>query len=978
MKNNLLKKVLRNTAAKLIAAFLMSGAVQESHAVVFLWNNTGSNWTSPTSWTNGVQPSFTSSSTTTDEITFGNYGANNNTVILTSTRAAKNITFSTNANPYLINSFNGAQTLSSSGGITNNSTAIQTFNILVENANNSNTWFQTSGGSLVFNNNVGLTTASSSTARTLTLAGGGTFTFNAGITQGLSTGGKLSINNAGGIVNLNAANTMGGGTVISAGTVNISNSQALGTGIVELGATTGTTYGNSILNNTKGSALTLTGLTGVLWSGTTPAGIQIGTSSSTAANNIDFGNGLVTTTTSRQMNIAGTGVTISMGTLTTTGTGNGYTFQFDGTGNTIDLDGWKISSAATPSQNVIHQLKGTANLNMGTIENGTAGWVNGIEVNGGGVNRFTGNNTYTGTTSYLNGSNIVIGDNSAATGAVSVAGASGSGKMPYLRLDNVNGISSSSIISGSTSTSTTGTIDFNGGTNYVFNSFGGNNMFFTNSYNQAATVTFTNAANTVTSSAAGSGGRQLINNSTNLTIVFNGNVDIGSSSTGLSDTFGGAGDWNIKGGASSTTVGSVRGLNKTGTGKLTLEGVSSYNGDTTISGGTLLVTSGGSIIGSTAQLSGGLLDARGTIGDVVQNGGVFDLRGTAGTFTLFTGTANVFSGGTLGSSSLNGGTLLDSGSIGNTVVGVGSTLDIKSGGTASKVTANGGTLLISGSTLQTEVNSGTATVNTGGNGGSTTINGSTLDVYGSIAANTINAGGRLNIKTGGTATGTSTVGGGTLLVEGTAGTVVVNSGTATVNSGGTIGSTTINGSLLSVNGNAGDVLVNTGGTLGGSGSVQGLTLNGGTVAPGNSPGLLTAYELNGSNGTFQFQLGAPTTRGTTYDAINVSTLLTLGASTSWTFETLDNYSFQMNDSYDLFNFASIEASAFDVNTLLAALPNLDTANSNLKWDANSFTTDGVVNVIPEPSTFSLLLGGGIVLIGLRIVRRNKCKLPTRF
>jgi autotransporter-associated beta strand protein len=839
MKINLTKRLLKSTAAKLIAAFLMSGAVQESQAVTFLWNNTGSNWTSPTSWTNGVQPSSTSSSTTTDDIQFGNYGANNNTVILTSPRAARNITFLTNANAYQINSFNGTQTMSSSAGITNNSTATQTFNILVENANANNTWYQTSGGSLIFNNAIGLTTASSSTARTLTLAGGGTFTFNAGITQGLSTGGKLLINNAGGIVNLNAANAMGGGTVISAGTVNISNSQALGTGIVELGATTGTTYGSSILNNTKGSALTLTGLTGVLWSGTTPAGIQIGTSSSTAANNIDFGNGLVTTTTSRQMNIAGTGVTISMGTLTTTGTGNGYTFQFDGTGNTIDLDGWKISTAATPSQNVIHQLKGTANLNMGTIENGTVGWVNGIEVNGGGINRLTGNNTYTGTTSFLNGTNIISGNNSAAIGAVSVAGSSGSGKMPYLRLDNVNGISSSSIISGSTSTTTVGTIDFNAGTNYMFNSYGGNNMIFTNSYGQASVVTFTNAANIITSSAGNSGGRSLLNNSTNLTVVFNGNVDIGSTSTGLSDTFGGAGDWNVKGGVFSTTVGSVRGLNKTGTGRLTLEGISSYNGDTTISGGTLLVATNSSITGSSAQLSGGTLDVRGTIGAVTQTGG-------------------------------------------------------------------------------------------------------------------------------------------TLLVSGTAGTTIVNSGTATVNSGGIIGSTTINGSLLSVNGSAGDVLINTGGTLGGSGSVQGLTLNGGTVAPGNSPGLLTAYELNGSNGTFQFQLGAPTTRGTTYDAINVSTLLTLGASTSWTFETLDNYSFQMNDSYDLFNFESIEASTFDVNTLLAALPNLDTANSNLKWDANSFTTDGVVNVIPEPSTLSLLLGGASVLIGLRIVRRNKCKLPTRF
>ena len=139
MKNNLLKKVLKSTAAKLIAAFLMSGAVQESHAVVFLWNNTGTNWTSATSWTNGVQPSSTSSSTTTDEIQFGNFGASNNTVVLTSTRAARNITFLTNANPYLINSFNGTQTLSSSGGITNNSTATQTFNINLENANGKKT-----------------------------------------------------------------------------------------------------------------------------------------------------------------------------------------------------------------------------------------------------------------------------------------------------------------------------------------------------------------------------------------------------------------------------------------------------------------------------------------------------------------------------------------------------------------------------------------------------------------------------------------------------------------------------------------------------------------------------------------------------------------------------------------------------------------------------------------------------------------------
>jgi autotransporter passenger strand-loop-strand repeat protein len=292
---------------------------------------------------------------------------------------------------------------------------------------------------------------------------------------------------------------------------------------------------------------------------------------------------------------------------------------------------------------------------------------------------------------------------------------------------------------------------------------------------------------------------------------------------------------------------------------------------------------------------------------------------------------------------------------------------VKTEGTSSKATVNGGTLLVSGSVAETIVNTGTATVNSGGNSGTTTVNGSTLDIYGRTGASTVNTGGILNVKSGGSLLGTSTVGGGTLLVDGTAGRVIVNSGTATVNVGGAIDSTTVNSGLLSVNGSAGDVLVNTGGTLGGSGSVQGLTLNGGTVAPGNSPGLLSAYELNGSNGTFQFQLGAPTTRGITYDAINVTSALTLGANTNFTFETLDNYVYADGNTYDLFDWGSADMSAFNVSVLEAALPTL---NSNeLVWDTTSFTTDGLVSVIsnvPEPSTLQMF---GLGLISLLACRR---------
>jgi autotransporter-associated beta strand protein len=672
MKNNLLKKVLKSTAAKLIAAFLMSGAVQESYAVTFLWNNTGTQWTSPTSWTNGVQPASTSSSTTTDEIQFGNFGANNNTVVLTSSRAARNITFVTNANPYLLNSFNGAQILSSSGGITNNSTAIQTFNISLENANGNNTWFQTAGGGLVFNNVASLTTANSGTSRVLTLAGDGAFTFNNELKQGgSSTAGKV-LYTGNGTVTFNGTNTLGGVTlgggfeIKGGGTVNVNGGTGVGQGLVTIAAATGTTNGPKLVINTT--------------------------------------NGL----------------------------------------------------------SVANSFKGSSSAStMGTLD--------------------------------------LLGVNPDAT------------------------------------------------TTFIVNQYQGNNMSFTNHGGGKTLLQFTNLANTLSSSTDTSGGRRLINNSTNLTVQFDGTLDIGST-VADANTIGGVGDFLFKG-SLLNTASALRGLTKTGTGTTTFEAINSYNGDTTVQEGKLLVNTTGSILSSSSIVSGGTLQVKGVAGGVI----------------------------------LNSGSLL-----------------VDSGGTV----------------------------------------------------------------------GSITVGGGTLLVSGTAGTTTVNSGTATVNVGGVIGSTTINGSLLSVNGSAGDVLVNSGGKLGGSGSVQGLTLNGGIVAPGNSPGLLTAYELNGSNGTFQFQLGAPTTRGTTYDAINVTTLLTLGANTAFTFETLDNYTYAMGDVYDLFDFASIDVSAFDDAVLLAALPDLDTVNSNLKWDVNNFNSDGVANVVPEPSTFSLMFGGLAGLIALKLMRRR--------
>ena len=191
-------------------------------------------------------------------------------------------------------------------------------------------------------------------------------------------------------------------------------------------------------------------------------------------------------------------------------------------------------------------------------------------------------------------------------------------------------------------------------------------------------------------------------------------------------------------------------------------------------------------------------------------------------------------------------------------------------------------------------------------------------------------------------------GAGTLLLAGTN----TYSGITTVDSGTLI----VNGFLSSSN-----TIVSVGATLAGSGILQAVTLQGGTLAPGNSPGLLTMISLNATYGNFNFELGAPATRGVTYDALNVSSLLTLGNNTTWTFSVHNNYAFQLNDTYDLMDWGALDASTFDSNTLQAALPDLDTANTGLTWDINSFTTNGTIGVIPEPSAASLMVLGGAVL-----------------
>jgi autotransporter-associated beta strand protein len=704
------KKLSHSLAIGILQIGILLSSISEGFSQTtnyFTWNNSTTTWSTSTAWSPTGGPQSSSASLNTNVAVFAATGAGNNTVLLGSDRTVYGLIFTNGANAYTLSSVSTPKQLDimSNIGLQNVSGQNQIFNLSVAN-NGTGLWTNSAGSTTTFNSGFNLTTASSSANRTLTLGGAGTWnvvsaianggTATAGAVTVTATGtttlagnnlydGLTTMNAVGGTLTLSGNNSgAAGGVTLTTGTLNLNNANALGTGLLTMGATTGSSIGSSIINNTSGGALTYSGHSGVLWTGVSPAGIQFGTSASTSANNMDFGTGLVTAGTDRAMKIAGTGVTISMGTLTTSGTAASYTYKIDGAGNTLDLDGWRISGAASPAQAVQHKISGTANVNIGTIENGTGAFANGVGFNSDGVTRLTGNNTYTGATEFTgSGTNIISGNNSAAVGNVTIAGTSGSGKTPVVRLDNVNGISSSSSLLGASGSAQTGTLDLRAAGDFTLNSFGtvtkeGNNMIFTNSSGSQKTLVFTAANNYIT--LAASGGKTLYNNSANLLLDFNGNVEIGGESAGgEATTFAGAGNFNVDSNLTDTGTGGARILRKTGDGTLTLQGLANnIRGSTLVETGTLdlygnLTASTGIVVSTSGtSANSGVRTANATINvredasllssstTTVWSRGNLIVNGTAGAVVLENN--GLLSGaGTVGAVTLKSGSLLNPG-----------------------------------------------------------------------------------------------------------------------------------------------------------------------------------------------------------------------------------------------------------------------------------------------------------------------------
>jgi len=351
-----------------------------------------------------------------------------------------------------------------------------------------------------------------------------------------------------------------------------------------------------------------------------------------------------------------------------------------------------------------------------------------------------------------------------------------------------------------------------------------------------------------------------------------------------------------------------------------------------------------------------LVDA-GSTGNLIQNGGRV-LVGTSNKKDIILG----FGSGGTGRYELNGGTLELTGEIlMGTNSPAGGTL-VLDGGTLRSSAGVGRTSFI-GSNVVTQVGANGAVIEVANAGVTNTIQSSLLAASGSSGGlNKTGAGGLVLTASNGY-TGATTIAAGVLAVS-SAGSIQSSTNTI-VNSSAT----------LLMNGTGGRTEVNSGGTLMGSGTLGDVVLNGGTLAPGNSPGLLTAASLDASSaGKFFFEIGAPTSRGITYDAINVSGLLTMSSSTLFDFSAWNSYVFQASDTYDLLDWGTADfgsgATAFDSSTLLTSLNQDLGLGAGLQWDVSTFTADGKITVaVPEPSSGALLFMGFAMLMGIRALRR---------
>ena len=708
----------------------------------------------------------------------------------------------------------------------------------------------------------------------------GNYTFN-----GSTIAGPGALTKSGtAALTINTSNSYSGGTTLNAGTLNLGNISALGTGTFTINAGT--------IDNTSGSAMQLSNNIPQVWAGNFTF---------TGSNSLDLGTGGVTLNANPTINVAANSLTV--GGAIANGTGSALTKSGTGTlvlssttstytGNTT-INGGAVIVVSAP---VATTTASTSSL--GSTASGSVTVASGATLDLGGTGSNIANGVYFGTKQFF-----ISGSGVGGLGAIVNTGTTGTAPAAQQ-----NAISKLTLLADST---IGGTARWDLRNNSPVLDLNGFNL------TKTGTAQFTLVSATIENSGMSSNTLEaasglLAIESTAATVGNNGSIVIDSGANlGFFRNSGGGLLWPI----------TLKGNNVVGSEDVTLATVAApfvLQGDITFEpiGGSVPIQTGsnpltltGNISESPGPSSVSFIGNNKTIlsGSNNWTGGTFI---KSGTFTLGSDTA--FPANTalvMGDATISGIGTLDLGGFGanvsslTTANGGGSNVIANSSTTAnSTLTFTTGTSTFDG-TIQDSVNGGTKTTAlaissgmltvTGFSNtytGGTTVGGGTLvmgnqNAFGQNGAAMAVNSGTLDLNGNSPTFGNLTGSGGVITNSGGSATLTVDTpgspsyagsiqgggqlslskqGSGTFTLAGTssyTGDTNINNGTLSVTGalaSSGNVIVNSGATLAGTGTVGNVNHNGGTINPGTAPnttGTLTANSLTVNSGTLQFDIG---------------------------------------------------------------------------------------------------------------------------
>jgi len=686
------------------------------------------------------------------------------------------------------------------------------------------------------------------------------------------------------------------------------------------------------------------------------------------------------------------------------GSAGGATIANYGTSTTLTLSGNINANSTSAKVLTLNDKSGSITVN-GTIANDFSG--NAVSLVKGGINTVTLNasNAYTGGTAMTNGA-LAIGNSGAlGSGALTVTGTSGATLMAISNVtvanniaNNITGTGNSSYLAiaslqdANLTNAITGLISGTGGVRgntsgsrtellNVNNSFGGGLKV------QKGIFVVANMGNAGFSSAIGTNGTVILGDVAGDGFLIWGNNQSETSDKviAMGGTTGGAGIYGKNNGTLLTLNGN---LSVTGVGNKTL----TMGGDSDITFNGLIADGAGSVIN--ARSTGTTTNTRTTTLGNANNSftGAVVIDASAPTSASVTNYLSVAGVGNANANSYLGKNATIN--IGGSAAG--STAILKytgSGETSDKV------INMAGANGNAGIDqSGTGLLKFANNLTATAAGDKSFVLAGSTAGTGEIGGAIVNGATG--STGLKKEGSGTWTLSGVnsySGATTVSAGTLNVASTGNISSssaTTVNGGNMVVNGTAGAVTVNSGGSLLGSGTVGAVALTSGSfLKPGNSPGNLTAASsIWNAGATYEWQISSLTgTAGTAWDLFTVTGGLNLSAlSSSSTFNlsldsagALAGFSSTSDYTWTFAKAASITGlSSTSAGTDISALFNILATNFNGgTGPTNGFkvvvgeTTGGYTNLnlttVPEPSASSLMGIGLSVLMILRTFRRQQ-------